>query len=779
MQPGFRDSYQGMEQTQSTAAQPVDRADDPLTGGPLALYNLQFSLKGQLLRYASTRSAQLHTRLIVAFGTMLLLGLIYGPFWSATMFSLYAVIDICESFYLRSLPRRLEEGGSITAARRLSTLFSAADALSICSFALVPFLEQHPSLMDQAVVAEPFFAICVILGASLSASLDYRYHPASAAVRLLIFALLPLGMIAHVYLTREIPGEDVQLLAAGLLGFYIAQIWFLVFVQKRHENSRRSIRSQALQRQALEDAYMRLFNQKQEARRLAMIAEHANDGVMLIGCDGIVRWINDGFMRLTGYAFDEIVGRNPGTLLNSPDTDPEALRLIEQGRAEGKPFRTELVNRRKDGRDIWIETNQVPVFDDAGRIEVYIAVERDVTAAKEYEKKLEEARRAAEEGARIKEEFLATMSHEIRTPMNGVIGMAQMLQATELNEDQRLYTDTILSSSRALLALINDVLDLSRMNAAGVSLFSVDFDLHACIRDIALLLRGQATDKGLDLLVDIGPEVPAWVSGDDRRLRQILVNLVGNAIKFTPFGQVTLRVRASEEEGRLALVITVEDTGIGIADNKLEQIFERFSQADTAISRRYGGTGLGLSISRGLAQAMGGDITVHSTLGEGSVFTVKLSLAVAADPILVPQTDEDFGAAVDFSALEGLRLLVAEDNRVNRLLISKFLAAVPVQLRFARNGAEAVDLAATYRPQVILMDMSMPEVNGLEATRQIRQMAIAQPFIAALTANVDDSSRRACVEAGMDAFLCKPLARQELLSLLLGFSENARVTEQG
>ncbi len=761
-----------------TTHQISDQKPDRQTDGPLAMHNAQFSAHGLLVRYATTRASMLYTRLVIGFGTVLLLALIFGPYWPAMTYAVYAVIDVLETFYLRSIPRRLNAGASVRRHQVLSALFSAADALSVCSFALVPFFVGHEEEESHIVLAEPFFAICIILGASISAALDYRLNPLSAALRLLVFAMLPLGMIGNIYLTHDAHGQDIQLLAAGLLWFYIALIWFLVYVQKRHQHSRRSLRSQALQRQALEDAYMRLFDQKQEARRLAMIAEHANDGVMLIGRDGIVRWVNDGFVRLTGYSFDEMVGSNPGALLNSDATDPATLKVIEEGRSKGEPFRAELVNKRKDGKDIWIETNQVPVFDDTGRIEVYIAVERDITAAKEYERNLEEARLAAEEGARIKEEFLATMSHEFRTPMNGVIGMAQMLQASDLTEDQKLYTDTILSSSRALLALINDVLDLSRMNAAGVSLFNVDFDLHACVRDTALLLQTQAKDKGLSLAIEIGPEVPVWVTGDDRRLRQILMNLMGNAVKFTPAGKVTLRVGAEDCPEGVALTIAVEDTGIGIPEDKLDHVFERFSQADNAISRRYGGTGLGLSISRGLAQAMGGDISVTSQLGQGSCFTLRLTLAVASAPSLDGVLSEATPQApCDLSLLQGLRLLVAEDNRVNRLLISKFLAEAPVDLRFARNGAEAEELAQSHRPQVILMDMSMPEVNGLEATQRIRNLDLAQPFIAALTANVDEVSRQACLDAGMDAFLSKPLSRQELLSLLLQFAEKARVTE--
>jgi len=749
------------------------------TDGPLAQHNAQFGPKGLMLRYAVSRTELLMARITIACGATVVLALIFGPVWPAVSLATYLLTDLGETAYLRNLRERLEAGASPGRVRMVTTLLSAAYALAICLFAIMPLLQPHALGEVHLIVAEPFFALCVVLGPSLSASLDYRYNPLAAAAKLAIFALLPMVMVVYFFGGQTLDTPDLQLIAAGFLAYYMAQIWFLIFVQKRHLHSRRAMRSQALQRQALEDAYMRLFDQKQEARRLAMIAEHANDGVMLIGCDGIVSWVNEGFVRMTGYSSDELVGACPGDLLNSPQTDPAALRLIEQGRVAGKPFRAELVNRRKDGKDIWIETNQVPLFDDAGRIETYIAVERDVTAAKQHESELEEARHAAEEGARIKEEFLATMSHEFRTPMNGVIGMAQMLQATELSEDQKLYTETILSSSRALLSLINDVLDLSRMNAAGVSLFDVDFDLHSCIRDTALLLRGQANDKGLTLAIEIDPDLPVWVTGDDRRLRQILVNLVGNAIKFTSSGGVTLRVTAEVEADRMTLSVAVEDTGIGIAADKLDFIFERFSQADTAISRSYGGTGLGLSISRGLAQAMGGDITVTSTPGAGSCFTLALGLSLASAPTCDAVREPPALAPSRLQELRGLRLLVAEDNRVNRLLINKFLAEAPVDLKFAINGAEAEALARIHQPQVVLMDMSMPKVNGLQATRAIRNLDIVQPYIAALTANVDDTSRAACLEAGMDCFLSKPLSRNELLTLLLEFAETVRETEGG
>ncbi|WP_255731597.1 ATP-binding protein [Phaeobacter sp. B1627] len=730
-----------------------------------------------MLRYAANRGKLFQTRIGISFCAALLLAVILGPVWPTAVFLAYVSIDGAETWFLLDLPKRMDAGISLARARVISAIYATLTSLCICAFAVIPVFGADAFQGGQSLIAELFFAICAILGPALAASLDYRYNALAGIMRLAVFSALPVGLMALTIFSGRARTVDVELLLAGLLGYFMAQIWFLILAQRRHRNVRRALRSQALQRQALEDAYMRLFDQKQEARRLAMIAEHANDGVMLIDGEGRIHWVNDGFTRMTGFSFDELVGGNAGEILNSSKTDPAALREIEEGRAAGKAFRTELINRRKDGKDIWIETNQVPVFDEAGRVEIYISVERDVTAAKSHEKQLQEARLAAEEGARTKEEFLATMSHEFRTPMNGVIGMAQMLLATDLSEDQRLYTDTILSSSRALLALINDVLDLSRMTAAGVSLHKVEFDLHACIRDTTLLMSRQAADKGLMLEMVIEEDVPEWVIGDDRRLRQILINLVGNALKFTSNGGVEIRVSATTGVGTLSLSVAVRDSGIGIAEDKLDHIFERFSQADTAISRRYGGTGLGLSISRGLARAMGGDISVASRLGEGSCFTLCIDLEPVCKADQRSHIPQDHPEPVELTGLAGLKLLVAEDNRVNRLLISKFLADTPLQLYFATDGAEAEALAHRYRPQVILMDMSMPEVNGLEATQAIRRLDIPQPYIAALTANVDDTSRQACLDAGMDAFLSKPLSRQELLTLLIRFSESVRESE--
>jgi CheY-like chemotaxis protein len=368
------------------------------------------------------------------------------------------------------------------------------------------------------------------------------------------------------------------------------------------------------------------------------------------------------------------------------------------------------------------------------------------------------------------------MSHEIRTPMNGVIGMAQLLRDSGLSKEQALYADTILNSADMLLGLINDVLDFSKMDAEEITLSPANFDPRACFETTIRLLQAQADAKALELALEIQEDLPLRLCGDDRRIRQILMNLAGNAIKFTKQGRVSVALGGTPAAGGYELTFSVTDSGIGIAEDKLGDVFERFSQADAAISRRFGGTGLGLAISRRLAEAMGGSIAVSSELGKGSCFAVRLLLQDAQEEAAAqPEPD----APGDTAALDGLRVLVAEDNAVNRLLVEKFLNTAPVELAFAQDGREAVAQFESFGPDVVLMDMSMPEMDGLEATRAIRALARPQPVIVALTANALDSDRKACLAAGMDDFMSKPISKPRLLALLARLAPQAQSRRAG
>ncbi len=381
------------------------------------------------------------------------------------------------------------------------------------------------------------------------------------------------------------------------------------------------------------------------------------------------------------------------------------------------------------------------------------------------ETELREAREKAESASRAKGEFLATISHEIRTPMNGVLGMLRVVRDTQLTPDQRGYLKTASDSAESLLLLLNDVLDFSKIEAGRLELEHAPFPPATTARAVSDLMLARARDKGLQFELAIGDNLPGAIIGDATRLRQILVNLIGNAIKFTEKGRVELSVHCAERTAQKAVMhFTVSDTGIGISSSALEKLFKPFTQADTSMSRRYGGTGLGLAISMRLAQAMGGALQVQSTLNQGSTFRLILPCKLPEISIAVPRAEE--APRFVTPVLSG-RVLVVEDDSVNQQVIELFLKKLNVTPKFAGDGEAAITAALGEQFDVVLMDCQLPGIDGMEATRRIRQRLAGRPLkIIALTANASTHVREACLAAGMDDFLTKPV-RFELLATVL------------
>ena len=432
---------------------------------------------------------------------------------------------------------------------------------------------------------------------------------------------------------------------------------------------------------------------------------------------------------------------------------------------EGAPYRPEYRVRRSDDKEVWVQGAVRYLTDEEGKPLRMIGALQNITDRKAAERALVQAKEEAEAATRAKSAFLATMSHEIRTPLNGVLGMAQALATGALDDQQRARLDVIRQSGESLLAILNDVLDLSKIEAGKLGLERAEFDLEEIAQGAVSAFTATAQAKGLDLTLNVQPAARGVYLGDSVRVRQILYNLISNGLKFTGKGGV--KVTLSRRGRRLRL--QVADTGIGVAPEKLAGLFQKFEQADASTTRRYGGTGLGLAICRDLTDLMGGEIRAESTPGEGATFSVELPLERIADaPERAPRAGGEPTAAVEDGG--EIRILAAEDNGMNQLVLRTLLAQVGIEPTIVSNGREAVEAWASEPWDMILMDVQMPEVDGPTATGMIRAREraakLARTPIIALTANAMAHQVAEYAEAGMDGFVAKPIEAQRLFEAI-------------
>ena len=490
------------------------------------------------------------------------------------------------------------------------------------------------------------------------------------------------------------------------------------------------------------------------------LAEVAPAGIWRTSPDGRCIYVNKAWEEQTGLTDGAWLGHAWSKAIH-PDDRERIFATWSATVARRERFRDEWRWLRPDGTSMWVLTLGAPEFDAKGDLVAYVGINMDIQRQKELEEDLRKARERAEDTTAAKTNFLANMSHEIRTPMNGVIGFTELLLDSGLDADQKRHVQLIAESGRAMMHLLNDILDLAKIESGKLELDVEPTDIRQKVRHCVRLLEPQAREKGLFIREEISEAFPELIQADRLRLRQVLMNLIGNAVKFTERGGVTILAGVEQSDSGPLAKISVMDTGIGIAPAKLDRIFDPFTQEDGSVTRRYGGTGLGLSISHQLVQRMGGRIDVESNQGTGTAFTVLLPLHIAASGS--PEIREAAGSG-QWSALEGVRVLVAEDHAINQQLIMAMAETLKLDASLVEDGDEAViavaQAARDGRPyDLVLMDVQMPRMDGMEATRTLRQQGFdaAELPIIALTANCYAEDIAACRKAGMQAHVGKPV----------------------
>lgn len=520
----------------------------------------------------------------------------------------------------------------------------------------------------------------------------------------------------------------------------------------------------------------------QREEQLALLANNATDTVLRLSLDGICLYASPSTQKLMNVAPELLVGQQMIAGFHPDDDAGVRSKFAEfrEGVIEQAIFAFRSEKLDQPGEYWWMEASCGLVrCETSGEPIEIIASLRDVGLTKALEAELRDARRAAEAAAEAKSSFLTNMSHEIRTPMNGVIGFTELLLSDELSEIQRERAELIADSGRSMLRLLNDILDMAKIEAGQSAINYEAVDVRHKLNGSIRLLEAVAQRKGLALSLEVEGDVPNRIMSDPLRLRQILLNLTGNAIKFTESGSVAVTAAIAHGSGSPMLNISVTDTGIGIAPDRIEQVFEQFTQADLSITRRFGGTGLGLSISAQLARLMGGTLQCSSAIGEGSTFTLSIPLIEALREIEEAKpndTSPEVGSAYPRGAA---RILVAEDHDINQLLIRQMFSQAGYEIEIAENGSEAFEMVHSAQNagqpfNIVFMDMQMPVLDGLEATRKIRAAGfdkIQLPIIA-LTANAHSDDIALCLASGMQAHIGKPVRSRDLIAAVFQWAVN-------
>jgi PAS domain S-box-containing protein len=516
-----------------------------------------------------------------------------------------------------------------------------------------------------------------------------------------------------------------------------------------------------------------------ELAKLSLVASYTDNMVIITDRAGQVEWVNQAFVRRTGYTLEDVVGRKPGIVLQGPDTDPNVVAQIGKALRDGSSCKAELLNYTRAGEPYWVQFHITPTRNAAGEIERFISIQTDSTELRRAQLALEAAKERAESANEAKNQFLATISHEMRTPLNAIIGSSDLALNREGGVPElREQVERINDGAETLLRLITDMLDVSKIEAGQIDLECIPMKIGSCLQGAITPLAGRAIAKGLDFRLVCDASLPSYMLGDPDRLRQIVSNLAENAVKFTERGFVRLKASRATliESGKDVLEIHVVDSGVGIPSEMQARIFDRFTQGDSSTTGRRGGAGLGLNIVKSLVEAFGGAISVKSEPGNGSDFCVLLPLTAVPEPseFLPEKPGKDITSPVDGST-HPARILVAEDNDTNYFVMQGYLESAGFTVERALNGREAV--TASPHCDLILMDVEMPEMDGLEATRHIRMREAetgARPLpVLALTAHAVQQYKDSSLASGCTGYLAKPIRMQELLKAVYSALNNA------
>jgi two-component system, sensor histidine kinase and response regulator len=527
---------------------------------------------------------------------------------------------------------------------------------------------------------------------------------------------------------------------------------------------RLSMRSVALEVR-LEETQLReviVEESNNNLRKLLIALEQSPNSVIITDVSGTIEYVNPHFCRVTGYDAEEVLGKSPG-ILKSGETPPEKYRDMWETVLSGRCWSGEFRNRKKSGELYWEQSNIAPVMDEQGVITSLIAIKEDITERKRAELEQREAKVAAEAASRAKSAFLANMSHEIRTPMNGIVGMTDLCLSTDLDGQQRLYLTAVRESAENLMTIINDILDFSKIEAGKIEIEEVPFLLRTMVGQALRTLAPRAAERGLEVIFSPSPGTPDLLLGDPGRLKQVIINLVGNAVKFSENGQVLVEVSVAEEDDNgYLLSFSVRDSGIGIMRERLESIFEAFEQGDLSTTKVYGGTGLGLTISRKLVELMGGTIMVNSEEGKGSTFTFTARF----------RRNNYVEQVLPRISLKHRRALVVDDSAINRRVLSEFLESWGVIPYQVENAAHALDFLRqsvldSLSLDFLLIDAHMPLCDGWQLVSEIRSNPVFNSARCILMPSVGmmGDSRR-CRDLGIDGYLTKPIVHSELQEML-------------